>query len=370
MAGSWMPSGMAGSYPPPPPPPETNGRARRGAGVGSRDSFAAASGVAAVQQGRLVLTREEAQRVLEGMNVDLPVDAIIRLFGVAPGSQMAAAIEEFYTNQKRPPKPHPVDCKILSVKTAGPVLPLYHYKCTEDPMKRYYTLLVIGATGTGKTTLLDAFANCLCDQQYTDHWRWKLVDESRMQAKHGSQSQTEEITYYHITDLRPNRSPCHVKIIDTPGFGDTSGMAADEAIIKKFEHLFKNEVQELDCVLLVVKAGESRWTDSNRYVYDRIQEMFGKDAESRFVLMCTFADGTPPLAVETLKPPRTVSERLPVQQLCPSRPIGQWHSADKVLLEDGHGERGQLPRLRREDIPSTAQSHKVCGGSRPARGGV
>lgn len=54
--------------------------------------------------------------------------------------------------------------------------------------------------------------------------------------------------------------------------------------------------------MLVVKAGESRWCDSNRYVYDRIQEMFGKDAASRFVLMCTFADGAPPLAVETLKP--------------------------------------------------------------------
>jgi len=181
-------------------------------------------------------------------------------------------------------------------------------------VKKYYTFLVIGATGTGKTTLLDAFTNRLSDVRFTDHWRWKLVDEDHMQAKHGSASMTTDISYYYISDERPlseGRRPCHVRIIDTPGFGDTRGVAADEGIVKQFERLFTEEVHELDCILIVVKAGETRWTESNRYVYDRIQQMFGKDASTRFVLMCTFADGAPPLAPRTLRPYVTFQEVFP-----------------------------------------------------------
>jgi polynucleotide 5'-kinase involved in rRNA processing len=43
-------------------------------------------------------------------------------------------------------------------------------------MTKYYTLLVIGETGSGKTTLLDAFVNKLTGIDYTDQWRWKLVN--------------------------------------------------------------------------------------------------------------------------------------------------------------------------------------------------
>merc|ERR1719433_2159778 len=125
-------------------------------------------------------------------------------------------------------------------------------------MKKYRTLLVIGATGTGKTTLLDAFVNCLDDVAYTDQWRWKLVDENHMAKKHGSESQTTDISYYYIDDKRAVDNPCNIKIIDTPGFGDTRGVEADEEIVKQFEYLFKNKISELHCILLVVNAGESR----------------------------------------------------------------------------------------------------------------
>lgn len=344
----------SGGYPqpyPPPPQPHEAGSGRRGE----------------VRQTRVVLTSEEKERVLMGINMDLPIEKIIRLFGEATGSMKANALEEFHSTLMRPPKPHPIGCKVLTVKSTGPVLPLYHYKCSYDSMKRYYTMLVIGATGTGKTTLLDAFVNCLCGQEYADNWRWRLVDESAMEGKHGSESQTEEITCYHISDVRGNEKgpPCHVKIIDTPGFGDTRGPAADEAIVKKFEHLFKHEVHELDCVLLVVKAGESRWTSSNRYVYDRIQEMFGKDAESRFVLMCTHADGAPPPGSGDVEASLEVPARLPLQQLGPLRPLGQGHTADEVLLEDGHGECGQLLEVRRADLSTPSQPHTIRGSPRP-----
>ena len=46
--------------------------------------------------------------------------------------------------------------------------------------RKYYTLIVLGEIGSGKTTLLDAFVNYLNGMEYKDNWRWRLVDESKL----------------------------------------------------------------------------------------------------------------------------------------------------------------------------------------------
>ncbi|KAH3763364.1 hypothetical protein Pelo_4800 [Pelomyxa schiedti] len=61
----------------------------------------------------------------------------------------------------RPPRPPPEGCKLLTIKRAGPTLPLFQYPSKKYYTKKYYTFLVIGETGSGKTTLLDAFTNFL-----------------------------------------------------------------------------------------------------------------------------------------------------------------------------------------------------------------
>lgn len=104
------------------------------------------------------------------------------------------------------------------------MLPLFHYQGKYDPFKSYKTFLVVGETGAGKTTLLDAFINYLQDMEFSDNWRWKVVDESHLYSKIGK-SKTSEITTYYLNDVR-NRF--NVKIIDTPGFGDTGGVNVDD----------------------------------------------------------------------------------------------------------------------------------------------
>jgi len=119
------------------------------------------------------------------------------------------------------PKPHPVGLKQLTVDFRGKTLPIYHYPSQTAPSnQRVFTFLVLGETGTGKTTLLDAFVNCLSAQGFSDTWRWKLVDESA-QKKHAGQSQTSHVTCYYVWDERDVDRKCHIRIIDTPGFGDT-----------------------------------------------------------------------------------------------------------------------------------------------------
>lgn len=134
--------------------------------------------------------------------------------------------------------------------------------------------------------------------EYTDNWRWKLVNENHLSEVSSSQSQTDEITEYFVEDRRKNKT--HIKIIDTPGFGDTSGISKDLEITKKFTKLFKEDLDEIDYILITVKSNETRFTPSNRYVYDCIQQLFGKDISDRFIIMCTFSDGCLPQCIDTL----------------------------------------------------------------------
>ncbi len=101
---------------------------------------------------------------------------------------------------------------------------MFHYKGKYEPLRKYYTFLVIGETGSGKTTLLDAFVNKLAGINYYDNWRWKLVDESHLNQLTDGKSKTSEITTYYIND---HKNKFNVRIIDTPGFGDTSGIKTD-----------------------------------------------------------------------------------------------------------------------------------------------
>ena len=122
---------------------------------------------------------------------------------------------------------------------------------------------------------------------YEDKWRYKLVNENHLKNKHTKESQTTEITSYYVNYERNDGNEINIKIIDTPGLGDTKGVLKNNEIIKKFEKLFK-EIGKLDYILITAKSSTTRFTPCNQYIYDRILEIFGKDAKERFVLMYTF----------------------------------------------------------------------------------
>ena len=231
---------------------------------------------------------------------DLTLDDILFTLRFTKGSNEENLVKSYLNELAGELKPIPNNLTELFVKIEGDKLPCYQYPEKEIRGKKYYTLLVMGETGSGKTTLLDAFVNYLAGMKYEDKWRYKLVNENHMKDKHTKESQTTEITNYYVNYERNEGEEINIRIIDTPGLGDTKGVLQDNKIIKKFEKLFQ-EIGELDYILITVKSSTTRMTASNKYIYDRILEIFGKDAKERFVLMCTFADGATPSAVNVLK---------------------------------------------------------------------
>jgi len=251
---------------------------------------------------RFELTSMLKDSIIRLVNTEMPKDQIVETLAPVKGARQDA-ISHYIDTLIRKPKRKPIGTIRCGVRLAkgDPSLPLFHYNGKEIRGQKYHTFLVLGETGAGKTTLLDAFVNCIGDISYNDTWRWKLVNEDKMKKKGQGVSMTDNISYYYLNDKRSTNKPYHVRIIDTPGFGDSRGMKYDEKIVEQFENLFKNKIEELDWILLVVKGTITRWTPSARYVYDRVQQVFGKDATDRFVLMCTFADGGTPNALAVLQ---------------------------------------------------------------------
>ncbi|XP_057368803.1 uncharacterized protein LOC130689884 [Daphnia carinata] len=163
------------------------------------------------------------------------------------------------------------------------------------------TILLLGATGSGKTTLINAMVNYFLGVQWEDPFRFMLIDED--ETRNQAFSQTSEITAYDIHHRNGFRIPFSLTIVDTPGFGDTRGKKRDNeitsAIKKFFEH--DNGIQELETVGFVVQSTLARLTASQAHIFDSVLSIFGKDIKENVRFLATFADGGQPSVLAAIK---------------------------------------------------------------------
>ena len=156
-------------------------------------------------------------------------------------------------------------------------------------------LMVMGATGAGKSTLINGMVNYILGVEWQDKFRFKLVDETVSSQAH---SVTKEITAYTIHPVEGSALPYTFTIIDTPGYGDTEGLTRDLFItgqIKEFFSLMPPVgIDHLDGIGFVTQSSLARLTPTQKYIFDAILSIFGKNMENNIFMMVTFADGQHP----------------------------------------------------------------------------
>ncbi|XP_076737691.1 uncharacterized protein LOC143416148 [Maylandia zebra] len=155
------------------------------------------------------------------------------------------------------------------------------------------TILLVGETGGGKSTLINALVNYTMGVKWEDEVWFMIVEE---EEKSQSESQTSDVIVYEIFDCEDKTLPYSLTIIDTPGFGDTRGTEKDDIISERLLDLFRSEdrIYELNSICLVMKASDNRLNDRQRRVFDSIISLFGKDLEKNIVALITHSDGMPP----------------------------------------------------------------------------
>lgn len=161
-------------------------------------------------------------------------------------------------------------------------------------------LMLVGATGAGKTTLINGIANYILGVEWKDDFRFKVIsDEGKQSQIH---SQTKSITAYtfHSTNMSYD-----LTIIDTPGFGDTSGIEGDKRIEQQIKHFFSTRgnvcIDQLHGIGFVTQAGLARLTPTQKYVFHAVFSIFSKDIADNIFLMATFADANTPPVLEATK---------------------------------------------------------------------
>jgi predicted GTPase len=101
------------------------------------------------------------------------------------------------------------------------------------------TLLLMGETGSGKTTMINAMINYVLGVNWEDDFRFMLIKE---EVRGGTQahSQTQGVTAYDLHYQNGFRIPFSLTIVDTPGFGDTRGIERDEEITATIKEFFEH----------------------------------------------------------------------------------------------------------------------------------
>ncbi|XP_077350001.1 uncharacterized protein LOC143998133 [Lithobates pipiens] len=155
--------------------------------------------------------------------------------------------------------------------------------------KKSKVIMMVGETGSGKTTMINAMINYIFGVEWKDYHRIQLIEESS--GKSQAHSQTSHVTTYPIHHEDGFRIPYPITIIDTPGFGDTRGMDCDEKTMQKIREFFlKCEFTEIDAICFVVQSSLARLTPTQVYIYDNILSIFGKDIKDNIVFFTTFSD--------------------------------------------------------------------------------
>ncbi|XP_028328906.1 uncharacterized protein LOC114479436 [Gouania willdenowi] len=170
----------------------------------------------------------------------------------------------------------------------------------KESMRQKRTIMLLGATGSGKTTLINGMINYIVGVGWQDEFRFRLVIEDQLKSQ--AHSQTSEVTVYEINHQEGFEVPYSLTIVDTPGFGDTRGVSRDKEITEQIRRLFTslNGVSEIDAVCFVTQASLARLTATQRYVFDSVLSIFGKDVAENIQMLVTFADGKQPPVLEAI----------------------------------------------------------------------
>ena len=184
---------------------------------------------------------------------------------------------------------------------------LYPQEKTIEIQKNCKNILLIGQTGSGKTTLLNSIINYILNIDHSASMRYILFDEKVKENQ--VVSQTSEINDYYIREFGSNPS---IRIIDTPGFGDTRGLEYDQKIISMMKDKFMTEIDYIDLICFVVIASNSRLTIIQEYIFNEIVSLFGNDVAENFLFVLTFSDGQKPVVLDALQ-----NEKSPFSKIIP-----------------------------------------------------
>ena len=163
-----------------------------------------------------------------------------------------------------------------------------------DPRRHFeYKMLLIGETGSGKTSFLNLLCNCnlisvlgLTDYGGDALSQFTMFNDVALERHEdleiSMRSNTSAVRLYNV-----NVGDIQVGIIDTPGFGDTSGLKADEKNTEATVRYLDEQVKFISCVCLVVNGRQSRMNTNLKLVLTQITSILPRTVLNNLVIVFT-----------------------------------------------------------------------------------
>ena len=163
-------------------------------------------------------------------------------------------------------------------------------------------ILVVGETGSGKSTWINAILNYVLGVKYTDNFRYKMVVDENV--FHQACNQTQDVTIYTIHHQEGFMIDFTLTIIDTPRFGDMKDITKDKELETLFKSTFDADVggvDHLDALCFVAYSSSTQLSQRQKYTYTSILSLFGVDIKDNVFMCFTVSDGHVPHALHAVK---------------------------------------------------------------------
>ena len=138
-----------------------------------------------------------------------------------------------------------------------------------------YKLLLIGETGSGKTS----FLNLLCNSKLIEELGAKIDAAKLDRIRHYNDLKIEDSTTCAMASKTSdakhyNTKVCKMRmtVIDTPGFGDSGGLEKDKKNVMKIIDALRHE-EYVNCICLIINGRQSRMSISLKYVLGKISSI-------------------------------------------------------------------------------------------------
>ena len=153
-----------------------------------------------------------------------------------------------------------------------------------------YRMLLIGETGSGKTSFLNLLCNCGMIQEL----QYSFAEENSLSLLRDFNDIQLENALSHkmaskTTGAKIYRAVFgHLKmgIIDTPGFGDSRGMKQDKLNTKSIIDVLQTE-EYVNCVCLVINGRQTRMGANLQYVLSEITAFLPKKLVGNVIVVLT-----------------------------------------------------------------------------------
>lgn len=149
-----------------------------------------------------------------------------------------------------------------------------------------FKMLLIGETGSGKTSFLNLLCNCGLVQAlgFTEGLaQFRQFNDIKLENAESRklESKTTDAKLYNV-----EMGELKVGVIDTPGFGDTRGIEEDKKHTERIVNALKGE-EHVNCVCLIINGRQSRMSATLRYVLTEITSILPREVLDNVIVVFT-----------------------------------------------------------------------------------